>query len=235
MWKFLVRRIVLGLVIVILCSLIVYSVIRCLPTSYMEKIARERAAGSQGVKTYTQWLEELNRIYHMDGSILGGFFAWLSEVAQGNFGESWVYQVPVVQKYNEVIWWSVLMNVITLIVEIFISIPLGIVAARKQYSRTDYAVTVFALACISLPTFFLATILKYVFAVRLGWFPLYGLSGRWYQTGTVWYKIGDILYHLVLPVLTLATLSIGGTLCASHTQMSSRAASNSYTVVSLGG
>ena len=219
MWKFLVRRIVLGLVIVILCSLIVYSVIRCLPTSYMEKIARERAAGTQGMKTYTQWLEELNRIYHMDGSILGGFFAWLSEVAQGNFGESWVYQVPVVQKYNEVIWWSVLMNVITLIVEIFISIPLGIVAARKQYSRTDYAVTVFALACISLPTFFLATILKYVFAVRLGWFPLYGLSGRWYQTGTVWYKIGDILYHLVLPVLTLATLSIGGLMRYTRTNM----------------
>ena len=173
----------------------------------MEKIARERAAGSQGVKTYTQWLEELNRIYHMHGSILGGFFAWLSEVAQGNFGESWVYQVPVVQKYNEVIWWSVLMNVITLIVEIFISIPLGIVAARKQYSRTDYAVTVFALACISLPTFFLATILKYVF------------SGRWYQTGTVWYKIGDILYHLILPVLTLATLSIGGLMRYTRTNM----------------
>ena len=49
MWKFLVRRIVLGLIIVILCTLIVYSVVRCLPTSYMEKIARERAAGSQGV------------------------------------------------------------------------------------------------------------------------------------------------------------------------------------------
>ena len=219
MWKFLVRRIVLGLIIVILCSLIVYSVIRCLPTSYMEKIARERAASTQGLKTYSQWLEELNNIYHMDGSILGGFFSWLSEVAQGNFGESWVYQVPVVQKYNEVIWWSVLMNVITLIVEIFISIPLGIVAARKQYSRTDYAVTVFALACISLPTFFLATILKYVFAVRLGWFPLYGLSGRWYQTGTVWYKIGDILYHLVLPVLTLATLSIGGLMRYTRTNM----------------
>ena len=140
MWKFLVRRIVLGLVIVILCSLIVYSVVRCLPTSYMEKIARERAAGSQGVKTYTQWLEELNNIYHMDGSILGGFFSWLSEVARGNFGESWVYQVPVIDKYNEVIWWSVLMNVITLIVQLFISIPLGILAARKQYSRTDYAV-----------------------------------------------------------------------------------------------
>ena len=89
-----------------------------------------------------------------------------------------------------------------------ISIPLGILAARKQYSRVDYAITVFALAGISLPTFFLATILKYVFSIQLGWFDLYGLTGRFYTSMTPVQQVLDIAYHMVLPIVTLMMLSI---------------------------
>jgi len=85
--------------------------------------------------------------------------------------------VPVTEKFTEVIGGSLVVNVITFFVQILIAIPLGILAARKQYSPTDYAITIFALMGISLPTFFLATILKYVFSIQLGWFPLYGLTG----------------------------------------------------------
>ena len=72
------------------------------------------------------------------------------------------------------------MGAISLVFEVLIAIPLGIVAATKQYSRTDYTISVIALAGISLPTFFFASLLKLLFSVKLGWFDLFGLIGRDY-------------------------------------------------------
>jgi peptide/nickel transport system permease protein len=72
---------------------------------------------------------------------------------------------------------------------------------------------------ISLPTFFLATILKYVFAIQLGWFPLYGLTGRFYTTLTPVMQMLDKGYHMVLPILTLMMLSVGGLMRYTRTNM----------------
>lgn len=89
---------------------------------------------------------------------------------QGHFGDSWFYTVPVLEKFNDCIWLSFVMGAISLVFEVLIAIPLGIVAATKQYSRTDYTISVIALAGISLPTFFFASLLKLLFSVKLGWF-----------------------------------------------------------------
>lgn len=219
MWKFLIRRLLLGLMIVFFGALIVYAVIRCLPASYMEKMARQLAAGSQGRVKWQDMLEVLNKEYGMDGSIISGYFKWVGEMFRGNFGDSWRFMRPVTDVFSEVIWWSVLMNVISLLVETLISIPLGILAARKQYKPTDYIVTVFALACISLPSFYIGNVLRYIFAVRNPILPLYGLTGRDYNFLSTWGKIGDIAKHLVLPVLTLAILSVGGLMRFVRTNM----------------
>lgn len=218
MWKFLLRRILLGLFIIIAGAFITYAVIRCMPSSYVETIARQRST-APGSKSYTEWLAQLNAIYGLDKNIIPGFLDWLGNFAKGNFGDSWLYTIPVTEKFNDVIWYSVAMNVVTLIVELFISIPLGIVAARKQYSRTDYAVTIFALMGISLPTFFLATCLKYGFAIKLGWFDVYGVVGRYFETYNFWGKALDMGWHLVLPVITLTMLSIGGLMRYTRTNM----------------
>ncbi|MDD3400607.1 MAG: ABC transporter permease [Eubacteriales bacterium] len=220
MWKFLIRRILLGLLIIVLGALVVYTVIRCLPASYVEKMARQLTAGSNGRLSYKEILEKLNEQYGMNDPVPVGFAKWLFNAIQGNFGNSWKYmERPVTDVFAGSIGWSVLMNVITFIVEIIVCIPLGILAARKQYSKTDYAITVFALACISLPSFYLATVLKYVFSVKLGWLPLYGLTGDTYNTLGVMGKVGDIAKHLILPVITLSMLSIGGLTRYTRTNM----------------
>jgi len=199
--------------------MVIYTVIRLLPTSYVELIARERAANPLSTKTYQEWLSQLNAVYKLDIGIIPGFFGWLGNALRGNFGESWHYGIPVTEKFNQVIWYSVIINIITLFVELFISIPLGILAARKQYSKTDYAITIFALLGISIPTFFLATILKYVFSIKLGWFDLYGLTGRFHTSMTPFQQILDIGYHMILPIITLIMLSIGGLMRYTRTNM----------------
>ncbi len=219
MRNFILRRLLLGIFITFFGAMVVYTVIRSLPTSYVETIARQRASSPLSNKTYQEWLDALNAVYKLDVGIIPGFFGWLGNAVKGDFGESWQFGIPVTQKFVQVIWYSVIINIITLFVEIFLSIPLGNLAARKQYSRTDYAITIFALAGISLPTFFLATILKYVFSIKLGWFDLYGLTGRFHFSMNTFQQVMDIGYHMVLPIVTLTMLSIGGLMRYTRTNM----------------
>lgn len=218
MSKFLIRRLVLAAFIVVFGALIVYAVIRALPTSYVETIARQRST-QPGAMSYQETKAQLNAVYGLDLNILPGFWKWLVNAVQGNFGNSWSYNIAVVDKFASVIWFSIALNIITFVFEIILCIPLGILAARKQYSKTDYAVTVFALMGLSLPSFFLATILKYVFSINLGWFDLYGVVGRYYDQLSAFGKILDMGKHLVLPILTLAMLSIGGLMRYTRTNM----------------
>ena len=219
MRNFILRRLFLGLFITFFGAMLVYTVIRSLPSSYVETVARQRATNPLSTKTYQEWLAQLNEVYGLDKGIIPGFLGWVGNALHGNFGDSWHYGIPVIEKFNQVIWYSVIINIITFLVELFIAIPLGIVAATKQYSRTDYAITVFALMGISLPTFFLATILKYVFSIKLGWFDLYGLTGRFFNSMTPLQQAGDIAYHMVLPIITLMMLSIGGLMRYTRTNM----------------
>ncbi len=219
MRNFILGRLFLGLFITFFGAMLVYTVIRSLPSSYVETVARQRATNPLSTKTYQEWLDQLNEVYGLDKGIIPGFLGWLGNALHGNFGDSWHYGIPVIEKFNQVIWYSVIINIITFLVELFIAIPLGIMAATKQYSRTDYAITVFALMGISLPTFFLATILKYVFSIKLGWFDLYGLTGRFFNSMTPLQQAGDIAYHMVLPIITLMMLSIGGLMRYTRTNM----------------
>ena len=219
MRNFIIRRVALGIFITFFGAMVVYAIIRSLPSSYVETVARERASNPLSTKTYQEWLDQLNEVYKLDVGIIPGYFGWLGNAIKGDFGESWHFGIPVTEKFNQVIWYSVIINIITFFVQMFIAIPLGITAARNQYSRTDYAISIFALMGISLPTFFLATILKYVFSIKLGWFDLYGLTGRYFSTMTPWQQFWDMAYHMVLPVVTLTMLSIGGLMRYTRTNM----------------
>ena len=218
MWKFIVKRVMLAILIIVLGSMVSYAVVRSLPTSFVEDIARQRSQ-LPGSKSYAEWMAELNAVYGLDTNIIEGYFKWGGNAIRGEWGNSWKYSVPVLQKYSEVIGHTVALNVIALIIQIVTCIPLGILAARKQYSKTDYGITIFSLACISLPTFFLATLLKYVFSIQLGWVDLYGAVGRFHSQLNTWGKIGDLASHYFLPVLTLAMLNIGGLTRYTRTNM----------------
>lgn len=208
MRKFLVKRTLLSIVILFFVTFIIYVLMRCLPASYVETMARQLSQ-APGSKPYEEWLAQLNAQYGLDLELIPGFFVQLKNLVTGNFGDSWKYTVPVIQKFNEVIWVSFIMGAISLVFELLIAVPLGIVAATKQYSVTDYTVTTVALLGMSLPAFFFATLLKLVFSVKLGWFDLVGLTGRDFSTLSRFGQILDMAKHLVLPIVTLVFISIG--------------------------
>lgn len=218
MRKYILKRLLQSVVILFFVAFIIYALMRCLPTSYIEAMARQKSMQA-GSKSYEEWMEQLTVMYNMDGSIVSGYFKWLGQMLTGNFGDSWRWTVPVLQKFNDTIWLSFVMGLISFTLEILIAVPLGIIAATKQYSKTDYTISVIALAGISLPTFFFASLLKLVFSVKLGWFDLYGLVGRSYDQLSAFGQFMDKANHLVLPIVTLVVVSMGGLMRYTRTNM----------------
>ena len=191
---------------------------RCLPTSYVEAIAREKSM-QPGSKSYEEWMAQLSVTYGMDGSIISGFLKWVASYLKGDFGDSWKWTVPVITKFQDTVWISFVMGFLAFIIELIIAIPLGIIAATKQYSKADYTISVIALAGISLPTFFFASLLKLLFSVKLGWFDLFGLVGRNYDQLSAFGQIMDKANHLVLPIITLVVVSMGSLMRYTRTNM----------------
>jgi peptide/nickel transport system permease protein len=216
--KYILKRILISIVILFFVAFIIYTLMRCLPTSYIERMARQKSMQPNS-KSYEEWMEQLSAMYNMDKGIVVGFFTWLGNFFRGEFGDSWFFTVPVIDKFNEVVWLSFVMGLISFALEIVIAVPLGIVAATKQYSKTDYTISVIALAGISLPPFFFASLLKLVFSVKLRWFDLIGLVGRNYAQLDAWGQFWDKAHHLVLPIVTLVVISVGSLMRYTRTNM----------------
>ncbi len=218
MRKYIIRRLLISVVILFFVGFIIYALMRCLPTSYIEAMARQKSM-QPGSKSFEEWMAQLTAAYNMDKGILQGYFGWLGNVVKGNFGDSWSWNVPVLQKFNDVIWLSFVMGAISMFFELIIAIPLGIVAATKQYKWQDYTISIIAIAGISLPTFFFASLLKLVFSVKLGWFDLFGLVGRNFNQLDAMGQFLDKAHHLVLPIITLVVVSMGSLMRYTRTNM----------------
>ena len=218
MRKYIVKRILISIVILFFVGFIIYALMRCLPTSFIENMARQKSM-QPGSKGFDEWMAQLNAMYNMDKSVIPGYLSWLGTAIRGDFGDSWFYTVPVLEKFNDCIWLSFVMGGIAFILEILLAVPLGVIAATKQYSRADYTISVIALAGISLPTFFFASLLKLVFSVKLGWFDLFGLVSRNYNQLSSWGQVMDKANHLVLPIITLVVISTGSLMRYTRTNM----------------
>ena len=204
MLKYTAKRLAYSVLILFFVMFIIYVLMYNMPSGFVETKARELASRPGATKSYAEWLADLNAQYGMDKGVVKGYLIWLGNAVRGNWGDSWAWTIPVTEEF---------------ILEILIAIPLGITAARKQYSFTDYFTTVVAMVCISMPTFFVATVLKYVFSVKLGWFDLSGMQGRNYMALSDFGKFLDVAKHFVLPLITLVIISIGGLMRYTRTNM----------------
>ncbi len=218
MRKYIVKRLLISVVILFFVAFIIYVLMRCLPTSYLERIAQEKSM-QPGSKTFDEWMAQLSATYGMDKGIVPGFFSWCGRAIRGDFGDSWRWTVPVTEKFADSVWISFVMGFIAFILQIIIAIPLGIIAATKQYTKVDYTITIIALACFSFPTFFFASLLKLVFSIHLHMFDLGGLIGRNYEQLDAVGKFLDKANHLVMPIVTLVVISVGSLMRYTRTNM----------------
>lgn len=219
MLKYTVKRLLYSAIILIFVMFLIYVLMYNMPGGYIEQKAYELATRPNATKSASEWLAELKAQYGMDKGVVPGYFTWVKSAVSGNWGDSWKWTVPVTQEFSDTVWYSFILGAVSFVFEILIAIPLGIAAAKKQYSFTDYFTTVVSMICISLPTFFIATVLKYVFSIKLGWVDLSGMQGRNYEDLSEFGKFLDVAKHFILPSITIVIISIGGLMRYTRTNM----------------
>ena len=220
MLKYILKRILQSILILIGVSMIIYFLIRLMPVDFIQS---KIDAMNQGGATVSQ--ETVDNMYAMYGlgdnsfgGILKGYFSWLGALFRFDLGTSFVHATPVADVIVEHMGVSFAVALIATIFEFMIAIPLGITAATHQYSLRDYVVTILVMVGISLPSFFFGQILKDLLAMKLGWFPSSGLiDATTVKEGFA--KTLDQLWHMVIPILTIVILSIGPRMRMTRTNM----------------
>jgi peptide/nickel transport system permease protein len=211
MVKYVIKRILLAILILFGVSVILYILLRCLPTDFVTQ-KFSAAAASGGLNDDD--LLRIKALYGLDDNsffgIIKGYFSWLGNFIQGDMGTSFKFCQPVSDVILDSIGISFLISFVALILEVLIAIPLGIKCACNQYGKFDYVVTILCMIGMAFPSFFLANLLIKWFAIDLGWFDIGGLNS--YGLGNVdgFTYFLDTAWHLVLPIAVLVILDIGG-------------------------
>ena len=216
MVKYIIKRLGLSILILLGVSLIIYALIRCMPVDFVtQKLSSLTTSGNE---VSQEQIDNMMKLYGLDTNVFEGYLGWLGKLVKLDFGNSFKYQIPVIDVIKDSMGVSFAVAMIATIFEFLIAIPLGVTAATHQYSVRDYIVTVLVMIGISLPSFFFGQLLKNVFAIQLGWFPSSGLIDASKDLSGL-SLILDQAWHLFIPILTVVILSIGGRMRMTRTNM----------------
>lgn len=215
MKQYIIKRVIISFIVLIGVSIMLYAITRLMPSDFVD------LSTANNLKITAEQKEHLRELYGLNTGIVEGYFAWLGNVLTGNLGVSLYYKQPVtdlIKKYAPI---TFSVAFISLIIELIIAIPLGIIAATKQYSKIDYIIVTFTFMGISLPIFFFAVVLKRVFGpLGLNLLPVAGmLNARATYTGFSFAKLMDYARHLILPITCFVITSVGGLLRYTRTNM----------------
>jgi peptide/nickel transport system permease protein len=156
-----------------------------------------------------QTLEQMRANFGLDRPLHVQYVRWLWNALRLDFGYSFAFQVPVMWLIGSRLFNTILLNVVSLVVAWAIAIPLGIHAARRQYSWSDNALSFAAYFSISTPVFFSGLFLMF-WAYKTGWLPIGGMTSIEYEFLPWWGKALDVARHMTIPVLVLGVFSVAG-------------------------
>src|SRR3989454_4105558 len=213
MLRYLVRRLLLLVPILFGVSLLIFFWIRALPGTPAESLLGERATPAL-VQVY-------RHRYGLDKPVYVQYWSYLKTTASGDLGVSVASRRTVISEIKVKFPATVELAVAAMIFAISFGVPLGFFAAKRYGSTFDHASLIASLIGISIPIFFLAIILKFIFAVRLGWLPSVGRIDvtieakhptNFYVLDAIierdWSTLWDVLKHLVLPALALGSIPL---------------------------
>jgi peptide/nickel transport system permease protein len=211
--RFAVRRLILLVPILLGLSLLVFLWIRALPGSPAEALLGERATD--------QSIEQIRDQYGLDDPFYEQYWRYLQTVGSGDLGTSIRSRRPITEEIKDRFPATVELAVGAMLFATFVGIPLGFLAAKRYGRPLDHASLFLSLIGVSIPIFFLAIILKWVFAVELGWLPSVGRqdvlidaehpTNFYVLDGIItrnWEAAWDAVRHLILPAIALGSIPL---------------------------
>lgn len=199
MLRYLLRRLVFLVPVLLVISILSFSLLVSMPGDPLDMIA----LGDPSITRAD--IERLKELYGVNEPFPVRYVKWMGQLVQGNLGYSRTYKIPVIQLVAPRAENTLILAGLSLFLSLIIAVPLGIYSATHPYSIGDYLATIFAFFGYAVPAFWLALMLIIVFAVQLRWLPAGGLVGADVQPGLV-NELSDRGVHLILPV---AVLSLG--------------------------
>lgn len=166
--KFLVKRLILTIPILLLVSIMVFSLIHLIPGDPARVILGQEAT--------PEAYESLRHELGLDQPLIVQYFSWLGNVLQGNLGMSITDHVPVVELISQRLPATVELTILTFLVAMLIAFPAGILAAVRRDTWVDYTSTFAALGGMSIPNFWLAIMAIIFFSVNHNWLPSSGYT-----------------------------------------------------------
>lgn len=219
MGKYIVKRMAYIVLVFFILSFMIFMIYNMLPSDKAAESARAEITANRNLN-YEERYEYWQKQYGTNGTKVERYLRWLgvypydngsfNGLFQGNLGTSTKFAKPVAEVLVEPMKNTVFINIISTFLALGITIPLGIFCAVKRGSRRDVAVQVGTVVGYSLPTFIIAIVFIWLFAVVLGWFPVAGMqtagSINWSPMKQFW----DRMYHLALPLIVMTFSSLGG-------------------------
>ena len=206
MLKHILKRIGFGAITLLILSFLIYLIMRLQPDDFIYQRFGSMLLQDGGAEQ----LERIREMLGLNHNIIVGYWLWLSSAIRGDFGYSLIYNRYVADVMFERMGLSFIMGLIALVVTLAIAIPMGIVAATRQYSKYDYVTTALVMMGISMPSFFFAGLLIYIFVIQLGWWPAaLGLPSLPPGTNSA-VRFFNNAWALVLPITVMVVLGIGG-------------------------
>jgi len=212
--KFILRRILLLIPILLALSLLIFLFIRLLPGDPAGAILGERATPEN--------IERVRAALGLDRPLHEQYFEYLGGLLRGDLGQSFLTRRDVVDDFLQRFPATIELTVAALIFALAVGIPLGMITAKRRGSWVDQLGTVVSLVGISIPIFFLGLMLKYVFAIELGILPDSGridfvehniprVTRFMTVDALIAGELGgfvDALRHLILPGIALGTIPL---------------------------
>jgi peptide/nickel transport system permease protein len=213
MLKFVVRRLLLLIPIMIGLSILVFLWIRALPGGPAQALLGERAT--------PETVAQIERSYGLNKPVHVQYWLYVKRVARGDFGVSTSSRRAVTDELRDRFPATIELAIAAMLFAIVLGIPLGFVAAKHYGGAIDNASLVVTLLGVSMPIFFLAILLKYVFAVKLALLPTVGRISPLIDIPhpTNFYLVDallagdinafwDVSKHLILPAIALGSIPL---------------------------
>jgi peptide/nickel transport system permease protein len=213
MFRYVVRRLLLLIPILFGVSILIFFWVRLLPGSPAEALLGERAT-PELVAAYRER-------YGLDEPIYKQYLKYVKTTAEGDFGVSVATHRYVTDEIKQRFPATIELAFGALLFASLLGVPVGFLAAKRYGSFFDHASLFVSLIGISIPVFFLAIILKYVFSVRLGWLPSVGRIDvtieaehptNFYVLDAIierdWATLWDAIKHLILPAIALGSIPL---------------------------
>ncbi|MFW5677000.1 MAG: ABC transporter permease [Acetivibrio ethanolgignens] len=208
MLRYVGKRIVYIIGVFFLISMIMFGIYNAIPGDRaLTQVAplKGKVSAEQFEAAYQRARDNLG----LDDPLPVRYGKWMGNLLTGDLGYSTFYRQDVIKVVKDPLLNTLFINIFATVLALAITIPLGIHCAVKKFSKFDNAVQVGTIVGYSVPSFVIALLSIYVFAVILRWFPVNGMNSPNFQ-GNTFEFILDRLYYLALPLFVMTIASLGG-------------------------